>query len=835
MRIVKDSVREEIGGEYYVFRDAVHTLIAVDDEVEGKALRSLLRTFELQRLRRIRQNGLSFLVYSSMENSRFAHVLGTYAVARRLIDSLVQREPETSRGFPTVLRLSSTTRNAFCVAALLHDIGHAPFSHVWEEFFEHRYSQKYGKPAKFKLHEEMGKFLVRSTTHELGKELRRNTDHPSYAASADEVCAFLEGTHRCRYLLPLLAGHLDVDRLDFLGRDTRAAGVTYGFHELDWIIRSLRFAPRHTERGSEWVVAIDGRKGLGTLRQFLLARWNMYEQVYLHKTVRAAGKMLLHILERAASLAENGALSPPAALRACLLMDTPSPELIANYFGIDDSDIWVALKQWQEDAVGDGILRELSSGLLQRRLFKVIELPSKSVHDQLKKSTTLLNNICFSRLRAIFGLKEINEARFFYALDCAHFDLIGDPRSDESGMLVLGGSAIGPTFQTLRKFWTDDIGGDVAARDRYFLVAHEGVYPDLRRIVDSLVGFATSSIEPPISPPARYHSLAKIQTGGAFKDVYIGVARDPGSTSNSLVALKHYRDTESKPERDVYRPNLLSTTSSQFLSRSETEKSEGSDALWVVEQLWNGTLDDYPKNRTPIRDVALILRIGFELFSGLEALHRSNLRHTDLKPDNCGVVHDGEVRYVIGDFGCLSASPDVVPKEPSSLGTIRTRAPEMFETPPRIGLASDVWALGATIYCLLMLKFPFVTLDQELHEQGTPERRGVEQAIAADITAGGVEKFRSRVKSEVPPLISSVLLQCFSDMGSRAKAGVIARAFETALDALSGKGTTHSEERWAWRRHEALRDLSDSSAAQSELDDLATRLSEFVPPPKPVI
>ena len=133
MRVGQPSIPP--GGEYYVFRDNVHNLIAVENAAEGKALRRVLRTREVQRLRRIRQNGLGSLVYPSMEHSRFANSLGTFAVARKLVHNLGERQPSTESGLPSVLQLDvQRDCPAFCFASLLHDIGHPPFSHVWEEF-----------------------------------------------------------------------------------------------------------------------------------------------------------------------------------------------------------------------------------------------------------------------------------------------------------------------------------------------------------------------------------------------------------------------------------------------------------------------------------------------------------------------------------------------------------------------------------------------------------------------------------------------------------------------------------------------------------------------------
>lgn len=116
--------RPPVGGEYYVFRDIVHNFIEIEDEDNGKYVRELLRTPEAQRMRRIRQNGLGSLVYSSLEGSRFPHALGSFHIATRIITSLYDRQPIDKQGFPTCLQMRKQDCFAFSVAALLHDIGH---------------------------------------------------------------------------------------------------------------------------------------------------------------------------------------------------------------------------------------------------------------------------------------------------------------------------------------------------------------------------------------------------------------------------------------------------------------------------------------------------------------------------------------------------------------------------------------------------------------------------------------------------------------------------------------------------------------------------------------
>ena len=359
--------RPPVGGEYYVFRDVVHNLIEIEDEADGMYIRNLLRTPEVQRMRRIRQNGLGSLVYSSMETTRFPHALGSFHIARLVAASLYDRQPRAEEGVPTSLQLTKQDCFAFSIAALLHDIGHGPLSHTWEECFRHS-------------HERMGTSILSSSSTTIGKFLAEETAHPNYPRLGQDVLRFLQGNHTLEYLLPLLEGNLDVDRLDFISRDTRCAGVTYGFHELDWIIRSFRFArlPARYLNSDDprWVIAIDGRKGLSTLVQFLHARENMYRLVYHHKTTRAATQMLILLFRRARWLIAQGKplVCSCSALHATLATDVTEQVPFEYVLRLDDSDIWTTIKAWAEDDSGDKILKDLSRGLLSRDLFKAFLL-----------------------------------------------------------------------------------------------------------------------------------------------------------------------------------------------------------------------------------------------------------------------------------------------------------------------------------------------------------------------------------------------------------------------------------------------------------------------------
>ncbi|MBF0625649.1 MAG: HD domain-containing protein [Magnetococcales bacterium] len=267
-----------------VFRDAVHDMISLDRETHGPAadpldwgdalLLDLIDTPPLQRLRRIRQLGAAARIYPTGEHSRFSHALGVLHLAKRILRALLNRQP-------TLLDRSELL--AIKTAALLHDLGHGPYSHVFESIF--------GPDLR---HEPLGWALV--------------IGHPDLVATVDHHCARLGldpedfrrrlarlwGVEGAAGPPPLgqqiIASQLDADRMDYLLRDAYFTGVAYGRYDLEWLLHSLRVA---TVDGSPRL-CVDLAKGPAALESYLAARDNMYRQVYDHKTVRAFDALLHH-------------------------------------------------------------------------------------------------------------------------------------------------------------------------------------------------------------------------------------------------------------------------------------------------------------------------------------------------------------------------------------------------------------------------------------------------------------------------------------------------------------------------------------------------------------
>jgi HD superfamily phosphohydrolase len=332
-----------------LLRDPVHGLVAYEGDFERVAL-ALLDTREVQRLRRIRQLGLTSLVFPGAEHSRFAHALGAAHVMTRLLEHVSGRQTE----LPRALRLDPMhARDAFA-AAMLHDLGHGPFSHLFEEVM----------PGA-RPHEEWTTAIVRDDATEVNAALR--TFDPEMPA---RVAALIEGEHPLPWLASAISGTLDVDRCDYLLRDSHMTGVAYGIYDLDWLLRSLAFAK--LEADDDWVLAIEGRKGLPPIEGFFLARHFMYQQVYHHKATRGAECLVRGIFKRAAELVREGRTPEhtPDAIARAVVGDPPSTEA---YVELDDVRLLHCLACWEKGS--DAILADLTTRFRRRALPKTVPLP----------------------------------------------------------------------------------------------------------------------------------------------------------------------------------------------------------------------------------------------------------------------------------------------------------------------------------------------------------------------------------------------------------------------------------------------------------------------------
>ncbi|MFY0631006.1 MAG: HD domain-containing protein [Flavobacteriaceae bacterium] len=293
-----------------------------------------------QRLRRISQMGLSNLVYAGANHTRFHHAVGCLDLMQKTVRVLRVKGVE----------ISHEEENALCIAILLHDIGHGAFSHALEHSIVNGIT-----------HEEISlKYM-----HELNKQFDRQL------ALAIEV--FTDKYHR-KFLHQLISSQLDIDRLDYLKRDSFYTGVTEGNISSDRLIAMMDIVD------DELVIE---KKGIYSVEKFLIARRLMYWQVYLHKTGLVAENMLVKVLMRAKELAEQKVeLFGSTALRFFLYTKIDEEnfdvEVLERFSKLDDYDVLSAIKEWTNHS--DKVLSRLSSMIVNRELFK-IEIQDESISD----------------------------------------------------------------------------------------------------------------------------------------------------------------------------------------------------------------------------------------------------------------------------------------------------------------------------------------------------------------------------------------------------------------------------------------------------------------------
>lgn len=312
-----------------IINDPVHGFVTISTDL----LFDLIEHPLFQRLRRIRQLGLTSYVYPGALHTRFHHSIGAMHLTRDAIDTL------RLKGFD----IGTEESEATLAAILLHDLGHGPFSHALEYTL-----------VKGTTHEDLSLFLM--------KQLNKAFD-----GRLDLAIAIFTNTHSKHFLHQLVSGQLDMDRLDYLKRDSFYTGVAEGVISTDRIIRML------TVCNDELVVEA---KGIYSIEKFIVARRLMYWQVYYHKTVVAVENMLINLLKRASVLAMQGHElfgTPPLLyfLKNEVFLEhfSTRPEVAQQFAALDDFDVYTAIKVWVHHP--DFILSTLSRGIIDRQLFKV--------------------------------------------------------------------------------------------------------------------------------------------------------------------------------------------------------------------------------------------------------------------------------------------------------------------------------------------------------------------------------------------------------------------------------------------------------------------------------
>ena len=341
----------------------------------------------VQRLHRIKQLGLSSMVYPGAQHTRFQHSLGAFFLMTEAIHSLRRKGVD----------ITDHEAESVKIAILLHDVGHGPFSHVLENTI-----------APGVHHEEISLMLMEKMNSEMNGQL-------------DLAIRIYKDEYEKRFLHQLVSSQLDMDRLDYLRRDSFYTGVTEGNIGSARIIKMLDVKDDHLVVES---------KGIYSIENFLTARRLMYWQVYLHKTSVACEKMINNTLLRAKELAKQGTeLYVSPALRYFLYGDitretfTNDEQCLDIFTQLDDNDIWCALKAWATHE--DKVLATLSSGLVNRRLFKV-EMSAKPFTREYKADITqrICDTLGISKREAGYLMCVSTQEKDMYSADDDHIEIL---------------------------------------------------------------------------------------------------------------------------------------------------------------------------------------------------------------------------------------------------------------------------------------------------------------------------------------------------------------------------------------------------------------------------
>ena len=359
--------------------------------IHNDFLYNLIQHPYLQRLNRIRQLGLAAFVYPGAQHTRFHHSIGAMFLMNEALKTLKEKGQE----------ISPDELDGAMAAILMHDIGHGPFSHVLENTLVTNI-----------YHEEISLLMM----HQMNKE---------FDGALQTAIDIFTDNHPKKFLHQLVSSQLDVDRLDYLRRDSFFTGVVEGN------IGSARIIKMLDVKDDKLVIE---SKGINSIENFLMSRRLMYWQVYLHKTAMAAEKMLVNTLSRAKELSNNGdKLFASPALSYFLNTDTTLEDFsnngiaIQHFANLDDNDIWSSLKVWTSHK--DTVLSVLSEGMVNRKLFKMEITDKKKSEDKIEQ---ILENF-----KKKFDLNE-KETSYFISSDVFTTDMYSE-KDDSIDILYKNG------------------------------------------------------------------------------------------------------------------------------------------------------------------------------------------------------------------------------------------------------------------------------------------------------------------------------------------------------------------------------------------------------------
>ncbi|MBP2242542.1 HD superfamily phosphohydrolase [Cytobacillus eiseniae] len=333
-----EKLREE-----KVFKDPVHRYVHVRDRV----IWDLIGTKEFQRLRRIKQLGTTYLTFHGAEHSRFNHSLGVYEIVRRIADDVFKGSPEWNE----------EDRLLSLCAALLHDLGHGPFSHSFEKVFDLD-------------HEYFTRAIILGET-EVNKVLSKvSKDFPK------KVAEVIAKTSKNKLVVSLISSQIDADRMDYLQRDAYFTGVSYGHFDMERILRVMQ--PTEDQ-------VVFKQSGMHAVEDYIMSRYQMYWQVYFHPVTRSAEVILTKILHRAKQLHETSYSFKSQPVHFYSMFNGEMK--LQDYIKLDEAVILYYFQMWQEEE--DSILRDLCCRFMNRNLYKYSEFDPAKEYKKLAELSIL--------------------------------------------------------------------------------------------------------------------------------------------------------------------------------------------------------------------------------------------------------------------------------------------------------------------------------------------------------------------------------------------------------------------------------------------------------------
>lgn len=338
-------------------RDPLHDLIEFGAGDFESLMWRTLNAREFQRLRRVKQLGFCEMIYPGASHTRFAHSVGVFHTARQLSALLANRVEE----------FKPDRANVAMAAALVHDIGHGPFSHAFEDALK---GLDKGKAKKQKRHELWTSEIIVGDT-ELGSILAEGGDQ--FRADVAELLANETPTD---IYSAIVSSQFDADRLDYVRRDRMMSGAQHGGFDYPWLLANLEVdkipLAIDSEHYGEAETLVLGSKAFQAAEAYVLGLFHMYFAVYFHKATRSAEKILTAIIQRVGTHCENGEIDKTGLAKKHPLVTFIATRALEDYLKLDDHVIWASLAEMSD--APDLELKELASRLLNRKLYKAIDI-----------------------------------------------------------------------------------------------------------------------------------------------------------------------------------------------------------------------------------------------------------------------------------------------------------------------------------------------------------------------------------------------------------------------------------------------------------------------------